>query len=882
MGTKPTSVTIEHLLVHQDWLRRLARALVRDANEADDLVQETMLAALRSPPNMDIDTRNWLAVVLRNTLRTLKRSTKRRDLRERATARKEALPATVEALARASMQHELVKHVLELDEATREVVLLRFFADMPPREIALELDRPLITVKNGLQRGLAMLRERLDAKHGGREEWLAALVPFLGPEPLVGTAKVWIGAALLVLTGGVTWFVFGIDRAAHEGSLASLSTPLATPEQRDDAGHVRSKSNASSDAPPTAERTSASVATEPRVQVPFRDGDARPIRARFVDTDGAPIPGFRFRVADSERPRWSDATETVILAPNFWLEVSAEERRRLRESPEALAQFVATNFAEAAVGRALILGTPLVERTYVADADGEASLELVHGQRTLMADDPAQFVVVGFGRTRRDRLSNQWTYVVAPARTLHGRVLDAEGRSLPNAKLVIDFAEAFREELPFTLSDAPALEQCTAWTRDQGRFALDSVPRAPIRGLLLELEGGPVFVECTVSVAMLDLDRELVVTLPRAVERRPEHRTQPLVGRVLRPDGSPARHARVANSRKFSDVDAEGRFELETAGQDRLWAFERSYGYAEFTSAQDAQRTADGRGIEILLAHPIESIQGIVLDDHRMPVAGIEVQISQLTRVADMPSSVEAFLAGSNHMRIVADATGRFRIEGLLQHEYELSAGRGWQRSKAVVVSPSPAQVTLELQAAEHIARVRGRVLTLSGDPIAEPIVSVWPRDRSGTDSSVNFAGQGSPPAGPGEFELRDIVCPHASLVVGAYGYMPNTLQLEANAADDYFEVRLAAACRVRVSVSGTLQADHLCVRSASRAELEIRSTGIVTEGSSPTRLAADSGTFPSFQVSELAAEILLMRGEDIVARRDVTLNPDRVTRVEF
>src|SRR5205814_10341316 len=42
--------TPEELLAHAGWVRALARELVRDASTADDLVQETWLAALRHPP----------------------------------------------------------------------------------------------------------------------------------------------------------------------------------------------------------------------------------------------------------------------------------------------------------------------------------------------------------------------------------------------------------------------------------------------------------------------------------------------------------------------------------------------------------------------------------------------------------------------------------------------------------------------------------------------------------------------------------------------------------------------------------------------------------------------------------------------------------------
>jgi hypothetical protein len=58
---------IESLLDQGELLGRLARALVRDENTADDLVQETWLAALQTPPEGNV--RSWFAVVARNLVR---------------------------------------------------------------------------------------------------------------------------------------------------------------------------------------------------------------------------------------------------------------------------------------------------------------------------------------------------------------------------------------------------------------------------------------------------------------------------------------------------------------------------------------------------------------------------------------------------------------------------------------------------------------------------------------------------------------------------------------------------------------------------------------------------------------------------------------------
>ena len=43
-------IPMQHLLQHRAWVRRLARHLVVDEARADDLEQQTWLAALQKPP----------------------------------------------------------------------------------------------------------------------------------------------------------------------------------------------------------------------------------------------------------------------------------------------------------------------------------------------------------------------------------------------------------------------------------------------------------------------------------------------------------------------------------------------------------------------------------------------------------------------------------------------------------------------------------------------------------------------------------------------------------------------------------------------------------------------------------------------------------------
>ena len=75
--------TVEQLLEHAEWIRKLAHVLVRDPALAEDLAQDTWVAALRSPPKQQGPLKPWLATILRNLVRERARGVSRRRRRPR-------------------------------------------------------------------------------------------------------------------------------------------------------------------------------------------------------------------------------------------------------------------------------------------------------------------------------------------------------------------------------------------------------------------------------------------------------------------------------------------------------------------------------------------------------------------------------------------------------------------------------------------------------------------------------------------------------------------------------------------------------------------------------------------------------------------------------
>jgi len=177
---------LDSLDEHREFVRGVVRRLLRDEQGVEDVLQDTWMAALESPPRDRGALRGWLARVGRNFAISRLRGDARRARRERAAARAEALPA--ESASRLEQHRMVVEAVLSLREPLRSTILLRFYEDLPPREIARIQGVPVATVRSRVRRGVERLRTWFDRRHESREDWCLALLPLLGvrPVPIAG------------------------------------------------------------------------------------------------------------------------------------------------------------------------------------------------------------------------------------------------------------------------------------------------------------------------------------------------------------------------------------------------------------------------------------------------------------------------------------------------------------------------------------------------------------------------------------------------------------------------------------------------------------------------------------------------------------------------
>jgi RNA polymerase sigma-70 factor (ECF subfamily) len=141
-------------------LRRYARALTRDAEIADDLVQDTLVRALRSEHLFHGgDIRSWLYTILTNLNRNRLRSLARRPTISLIGDDDAPDMAGPESGAR-----DIGRALASLVEDQRAALLLVVLEGLSYREVAEVQGVPIGTVMSRLARARAQIRAYLDGE----------------------------------------------------------------------------------------------------------------------------------------------------------------------------------------------------------------------------------------------------------------------------------------------------------------------------------------------------------------------------------------------------------------------------------------------------------------------------------------------------------------------------------------------------------------------------------------------------------------------------------------------------------------------------------------------------------------------------------------------
>ena len=829
------------------WIRSLARSLVADADLADDLVQDTLVAALRQDrgPSRhgEGESRSWLSTVLRRRFFERRREAASRAAREREAAHREALPSTLDMVERAAVQRDLVQAVLDLDEPYRTTILWRFFEDLPPRKIAKRAGVPVATVQSRITRGLAKLRARLDAGSGSKN-WLLGLVPLLQrPEPgsgVLGALLVKSSTQAVLAAAGagavVAAVVLWSKRPSPQDENARASAPaLAQPVQETPKVATASKPEIDRSAAAAPSRVDAASPKETVLAAP-PPPPPRTLRGEVLDPSGGRVAGVALRFSG--------------------------------ESEAAAARAEKSSIRSGTDGRFEIPGIP-------------SSVDSI-----LSADPRWSTVLAGSARVAPETSA---IVVVAPRIDLAGTVVDEDGLPLRGAELAVHVPRAFGAGLGRPL-DASVERRWTAVTGDAGTFRLEDVPA--IRDASLQVVLGGFTDAWQPLPPATDAALRIVLARPKASAGR-------LAGIVVDPAGGLVPGARVSVGWESTFSDARGRFELslaKTPAPARAIAAKEGF----LPAVQDAPKNADGTvawpsEVLLRLGGPPLALSGRVVDGEGRGVGGARVWLEDPTYfglVEREPVQVETLLGRKDAPfwgYVATRDDGSFEIRGLLPRIYKVRAMDPSTLLAASVAGVESGARDVEIRLPKDALRekIAGHVVTRDGTPIAGALVVL---QRFGF--SVEFPGGGTrddwlprpevATDAEGKFEIRDVPKEGVELFVHGEEILFWSMELKADTPVD--DLRCVVSRRMHLQIEMDPpedRADELTVLDGDGQPMILR---IMRGETSFTdrKAAIVDGRSQVLSTSEDARTVVLWKGGQEVDRIPVALHAGSVTTVRY
>ncbi len=736
----PAPLDADVLLAHGAFVRAVARAALGGDSEVDDVVQDTWVAAWGRSPRKPGSLRAWLAGIVRRQAAQRLRSRERDRRRNRALQERGGVPSRapvdpVAAAERVEIGHRLVEALLALPDHYRTAVTLRYYDELPPREIARSLGIPVETARTRVRRGLVLLRSRLEEEdtQDGRN-WRGSVLALLLP-PLAGPATVpvaMLGGSilmkklllvalplLLLLAGGVGYLALGhgIDRP----------DPGPAQGQEVDAGPTLVGRVPDPEESPLRGPETASPETTDPVAI---------FRGRVVDTEGKPIADVEILV-DSHPSG---------LTPH-------------REPPPGIGEILPAR--SAADGSFTLEAPPSTTWLPVRPrATGWASVESMFG--------------IGIGPDSEARI------VLVRACPVQVRVLDRLSRRPVVAAEVRAYTEIWTQ----------AYDPRPGWPVDLGSTDASGAVR-------LQVPGGSarLVVQATrYAPAMID-----VLATPDGTEHEVlllGGGTVDLV--VLDPRGDPIAGVQVtaygpATFGAVRPTDREGRVRFENVPQRLPGPPE-----VEFRTHVMLRVDAEGHPVEwvtVPCPEPGASVsselrlrQGLTLGGTVRNADGSALRRTMIfLRVHDLATRLGAPLEVSEYRVVVRDPEGTFSIDNLPPGPVDVAVhqlvGHTWkERMKIRIEVPADRDPDpLDMVVGELPGKARAlpvRVLDAKGRPVEGARVDVWAFDakspvhrdqvteRTGNDGGITLEGVSEGPL---------------SLLAEAPGFAPVDVRVEAS-----------------------------------------------------------------------------------------------------
>jgi len=733
---------------HVAFVRRLARSLVADRADADDLEQEAWLAWRRSPPRDEGAARGWLARVVSNLARMGMRSRTRREARERTVAAGATRHAAAvdESVAQIELHRRVVERVLALDQSHRAVLVLRFFEQRSLGEIAQLLSLPLETVKTRQKRALQRLRDELLGGEGGgrdaRRRALVMLAQGTGALVMTSSTKWAVGTAAAVVIACVAarpWL--WPDAATPPLRVAAADAPAAAvAEEAPLAPPVAAVRDASP--PPEDAAPAAPVPTVRRAAIESR------IHGDVHDAAGRPLPGRRVELYERQRNRYG--RDQTLVASTL-----ADAEGRFRFDP--------TPFERGAAATVIAW-------------DGSASV----GKAIVPSQGSAVHLVIG------------------ATKSLIGRVVDLRGNAVADATLFagMRFREGRHDDGYFVPESLAPL--ATTRSAADGAFAFDELPCRWNVTVEVTREG---FASYRESFHLDDSpsDHEATIVL------RPECRIE---GIVTLADGTPAAGIQIGAQLQDGDAFRErnnwGEGATDPQGRYRIDGLEAGNWNVLVTLGAELQEkwcAAPSQQVRLTADAPLARA------DFLLPLGGeLVVRVTDSGRhepVVDLWIGVQSAARSQSGAAIQSITTDDAGVARLRLPAGPFSAYLGpdvlaptWGRREGTIVEGETLEWTLEVGRGTTLL---GKVLQPDGGPAADAVV--WtkvPRRRVGDPVKTVAQTDGS-------FELASLPPQEKWELFAATADAALREPFVVDPAGDLDRLELRLVARPRTRLSGTV-----------------------------------------------------------------------------
>jgi RNA polymerase sigma-70 factor (ECF subfamily) len=832
---------LEALLAERAWVQRIARSLVSDAHRAEDVAQAAFTSALERPPHHALNLRSWLTTLVRNTARSMYRGQRRRTAREdawiRAQQREELRTDDADqpdrAIERAELVREIVNAVLALREPYRTAIVLAYFEDLSPSEIAKRLTIPSSTVRSHIKRGLDLVRAELDGSHRtgrlqDRERWISALISIarepsrgavVSPKHPLGTSasipgaslvamntKLIVAAAVVALSIGV-WF----SRRSSASDPRRAATIVASSDPVELQGSAGATDARVPISPPAqaanADSRASALDGSLRVEVTWqKDGSpASGVGVLIRQWDGASRSTDRELVTDREGVASMEhlsARHTMIYVDRGgWTRADVElgqctaARVAIPVGVRVRGIVVDPEFkpvADAAIEVSYSPDVTLANVVTRSGVDGRFEVESIEQMHHVGASKAGwASSSTCMVRPQSDRPMEMKLVLVGPAVQLRGIVLDSESKPVAGAAVLVG-AIRRHTETHIGHEQAYSATPRRAVTNADGRFAIDSIPIGK-NDVTVDANG---FARRALNVDVHSNDDS-------SVEIRMS-RGSLLHGVVQDKQGLPVANARVEIHRSSAGItgsaktDANGAYHIDgvPAGTHRV--------LADADTRGRVRATIEAReGVDVAWNATIDQglvLSGRVVDESDQPLrdwlvwtqpSAVVFSEAQWNAMIDWPT---------NWGQTKTDAEGRFLLCNVLDYDCKIEVRRPMQHSSIPVVEvenlkPGTRDILIRVGTRdEPSAYMRGFIVDENGQPVGGATVRLvkqpmltWSASSSATSHETS-----------GGFKIGPVPAGRYELVVIADGFAEPKLDhhwsLERDTEDNVGEIHLKSA----------------------------------------------------------------------------------------